>query len=165
MFGEISYGQLIIAATDKGVCFLHFGDDQQTLFASLQQEFPQAALIDNNHNRDEQLSLWLLALQQHITDNSKACDIPLHIIGSLFQLKVWRFLTKIGAGQTVSYKQLAQGIGNESAQRAVANACGKNNIALLVPCHRVIRADGKAGGYRWGEVRKQAILAHESSQL
>ena len=79
MFGEISHGQLIIAATDKGVCFLHFGDDHQTLYASLQQEFPKATLIDNSHNRDEQLSLWLAALQQHITDNNNLCG---HTIAS-----------------------------------------------------------------------------------
>jgi len=163
VFGQIDYGQMILAATDKGVCFLHFGDDKSDLLQALKQEFPKARLYENQQKEREQLTLWLIALQQHIKHSVKApVNVPLHLFGTLFQLKVWRFLTKIGSGQTISYQELANSIGNANAQRAVANACGKNKVALLVPCHRVIRSDGQVGGYRWGQEKKQNILEHEA---
>jgi len=162
-FGQIDYGQMIMAATDKGVCFLHFGDNQNDLLQALEQEFPKAMLYESQQQEGDQLTLWLIALQQHIKHSVKASvNVPLHLFGTLFQLKVWRFLTKIGNGQKISYRELANSIGNANAQRAVANACGKNNVALLVPCHRVFRADGQVGGYRWGHTRKQSILEHEA---
>lgn len=165
VFSQIAYGQLIMAATDKGVCFLHFGNDKKELLHALEQEFPKANLCENKQESGDQLSLWLAALQQHIESSATTpINVPLHLFGSLFQLKVWRFLTKIGTGKTVSYQELANAIGNVNAQRAVANACGKNKVALLVPCHRVIRANGQTGGYRWGQERKQHMLNHEAKK-
>lgn len=104
----------------------------------------------------------------HIIDvinNGVECKVPIHLVGTSFQIKVWNALREIPRGKTISYKELATSIGMPKAYRAVANAVGANPIAVIVPCHRVIRSDGSLGGYRWGEDRKEELLIAEASWL
>lgn len=153
-------GLLLIAATDQGVCFAQFGDDQPSLLAALHREFPHAQLqacAPSAALRD-----WLTALQRHLDMQAPSPQLPLDLRGSAFQVKVWRFLTGLEAGQTVSYGELASALGQPRATRAAASACARNRIAVLVPCHRVLRADGQIGGYRWDPARKRALLAAEA---
>jgi AraC family transcriptional regulator of adaptative response/methylated-DNA-[protein]-cysteine methyltransferase len=154
---EISYatfptpvGDMLIGATDRGICFLQFGVGVETL----QAEFPAASLRQAQPR--EQLREWAKRIAEFV-----ASDFPVALTGTPFQMKVWEFLRSIPRGETRSYAQVAAAIGHKSAVRAVASACASNRVALLVPCHRVIREDGGMGGYRWGVERKQALLAAE----
>ena len=162
--GKTPIGFLMIAATDVGVCFAMFGKNQRELKDSLRQEFPRATLQASLANESEALQNWFDAINVHLSEGSPKPDIPLDIRGTAFQIKVWTFLKGIQDGQTVTYKDVAQGIGQPSAIRAAASACAKNRIAFLIPCHRVLRGDGALGGFRWGVERKQMLLQIESSR-
>ena len=154
-----SVGELMIGATDKGVCFSMFGSDEALLKQALQQEFPKAELVAAKTN--SQLELWYQAIDKHLKGSGPLPDIPLDVRGTAFQIKVWTFLKSIAVGDTVSYTDVACGIDQPSAARSAATACGKNRIALLIPCHRVLRGDGSMGGFRWGIERKRRLLAIE----
>ncbi len=162
--GKTRLGVLMIAATDVGVCFAMFGRNKTELKNLLQQEFPRATLQSSTASQTPALENWFDAINQHLSEGSPKPDIPLDIRGTAFQIKVWTFLKRIPNGDTVSYKELAQGIGQPTATRAAASACGKNRIAVLIPCHRVLRGDGSMGGFRWGLERKQQLLKFESNQ-
>jgi len=162
--GKTAVGFLMIAATDVGVCFAMFGKNQRELIENLRQEFPHATLQSSMANQSEPLQNWFDAINVHLSEGSPKPDIPLDIRGTAFQIKVWTFLKRIPDGHTVSYKDVAQGIGKPSAIRAAASACAKNKIALLIPCHRVLRGDGAMGGFRWGVERKQTLLQLESNR-
>lgn len=153
-------GGLLMAATLRGVCFAQFGDSEAFLLSLLQSEFPKASLHAAGPD-DAQLDSWMEALQAHLAEREPAPQLPLDLRGTAFQIKVWRFLLGLAAGETTSYAQLATGIGNPAAVRAAASACAANRIAVLVPCHRVLRGDGSLGGYRWGLERKAALLRAE----
>lgn len=155
-------GLVIMAATERGVCFVHFGENATALQAALSAEFPKAECRPSPAQDAPQLDAWMAALENHLNDNQPLPPIPLHLSGTAFQMRVWRFLATTASGQTATYKEVAQAIGQPSAHRAVANACGANRIAVLIPCHRVLRGDGGIGGYRWGVPRKQQLLARES---
>jgi AraC family transcriptional regulator of adaptative response/methylated-DNA-[protein]-cysteine methyltransferase len=101
------------------------------------------------------------ALAAHLAEASPRPDLPLDLIGTAFQIRVWRFLLSVKPGDVVSYSELAAGAGSPRAVRAAASACAANRIALLIPCHRALRADGSLGGYRWGLERKRALLDAE----
>lgn len=152
-----SLGFVLAATTPRGLCAVFLGDDVAPLEADLRRRFPRARLMP--------AQTGLEALIAHVVDlverPGMAADIPLDARGTAFQQRVWKALTAIPAGSTVSYGALAQALGTPSAVRAVAQACGANPLAVVVPCHRVVGADGKLTGYRWGVERKRALLARE----
>ncbi|SHH69682.1 Bifunctional transcriptional activator/DNA repair enzyme Ada [Vibrio aerogenes CECT 7868] len=159
---ETVFGLLIMAATERGVCFVHFGESIASLIQALHTEFPNALLDPTPDAVSAELDLWIEALELYLASRGPRPDLPLHLRGTAFQVSVWKFLMSIKEGQTMSYKQVAEGIGSPKSYRAVANACGANHIAVLIPCHRVLRGDGQRGGYRWGEERKVRLLEKEN---
>ncbi len=155
--GDCRLGVVLIASTDKGVCALLLGDTPETVLEDLQSRFPNAELIgDDPHYQ---------ALIGHILPFVEApklgFDLPLDIQGTAFQTRVWAALRDIPVGDTASYSEIANQIGAPKSSRAVAQACGANPLAIVVPCHRVVRADGGLSGYRWGVDRKAQILELE----
>jgi AraC family transcriptional regulator of adaptative response/methylated-DNA-[protein]-cysteine methyltransferase len=157
-------GPILMAATDRGVCFAQFGNDCESLQAQLRAEYPQAELQAYQGQTDQQLDRWIDALNGYIQNKQPRPEIPLDLQGTAFQIKVWEFLLSIEEGDVVSYSELAEGIGRPRAVRAAASACGANRIAVLVPCHRILRADGGLGGYRWGLERKRTLLDGERAR-
>ncbi len=158
---QTQLGGIMMAATGKGVCFVQFGEEDEML-ASLQSEFPSARLLSSSALNSNELNAWVDALDQHLAHGGPHPDLPLDMRGTVFQQQVWRFLTSLQAGEQLSYSELAERIGKPRAVRAVASACAANRIAVLVPCHRVLRTDGGLGGYRWGLERKRRLLAAEN---
>jgi AraC family transcriptional regulator of adaptative response/methylated-DNA-[protein]-cysteine methyltransferase len=154
---ETGLGWALVAATGRGICMTALGDEKAPLEAELRRRFP-AALI---WPADAALTAWAERIVQFITRPDAQPDLPLDIRGTAFQAQVWRALQKIPPGQTRSYSEIAAALGRPSAVRAVAQACAKNKLALLVPCHRVVRSDGDLAGYRWGIERKRALIARE----
>lgn len=160
--GDTDLGLVLMAATDRGLCFLQFGSSETALLEGLRQEFPLASVQPMASTQQPQFDAWMLALQQQLRGRP-GTKIPLDPKGTAFQQRVWRYLQQIPAGQTRSYAELAQALDQPRAARAVASACARNRIAVLIPCHRVIRGDGGMGGYRWGLERKQRLLSAEQS--
>jgi len=158
---ETAMGSLLMAATDRGVCFAQFGENRQALIAQLQGEFPNASLTASLMAGSSELDAWIAALEVHISGGAPRPDLPLDLRGTAFQIRVWRFLLRVPEGNVLSYAELAAGIGAPRAVRAAASACAANRIAVLVPCHRVLRGDGGLGGYRWGIVRKRVLIDQE----
>ncbi|GAB3738931.1 hypothetical protein GCM10028794_22190 [Silanimonas algicola] len=158
---ETRLGWLAMAATARGVCFAQFGDRADALRAELAREFPKATLIASGAHAS--LDAWTHALDAHLSRAAPAPTLPLDLRGTAFQMRVWRFLQGIPLGETRAYAHVARAIGAPKATRAVGTACGANRVAVLVPCHRVLRGDGALGGYRWGVERKRALLEAESA--
>jgi AraC family transcriptional regulator, regulatory protein of adaptative response / methylated-DNA-[protein]-cysteine methyltransferase len=156
---QTAYGTILMAATARGVAFVEFGDGEAALLDQLNAEFPRAALAPAPQSSE--LDAWIDALGRHLDAGAPRPDLPLDLRGTAFQVKVWRFLLSVPAGDVVSYAEVAKGIGEPRAVRAAASACGANKVAVLIPCHRVLRGDGGIGGYRWGVERKRALLAGE----
>ncbi len=154
-------GPLLMAATERGVCFAQFGASTSALIAQLKNEFPNAVHILSPMADSAALNAWMQALDAHIAGNAPRPDLPLDLRGTAFQIRVWRFLLQIPEGGVVSYAELAAGVGAPKAVRAAASACAANRIAVLVPCHRVLRGDGALGGYRWGLERKRVLIDQE----
>ncbi len=153
-------GPIALAATDHGLCFLEFGNSKQALEERLEAEFPNATRTEANADTPA-LRQWHEAILNTITTGANMPSLPLNIRATAFETLVWTYLRTIPAGETRSYAEVATAIGKPSATRAVANACGRNPVALAIPCHRVIRASGELGGYRWGLSTKAALLATE----
>jgi AraC family transcriptional regulator of adaptative response/methylated-DNA-[protein]-cysteine methyltransferase len=149
-------GHMLVAATERGVCAVLLGNDHATLVTELGTRFPAAVL-----NQDPSLQALWARVAQCCDDSPEAASLSLDLRGTAFQARVWAALQAIPRGETRSYAQVAAAIGKPSAVRAVASACARNPVALVVPCHRVIGSDGKLTGYRWGIARKQALLAAE----
>lgn len=158
-------GRLLIAATDRGVCSVQFGDSDAELEERLAAEFPLARRRRAREPYSEQLGAWLEALQRHLEGLQPSLDLPLDLQASAFAIRVWQFLQTIPYGSTRSYAEVAAGIGAPRAARAVARACATNPVALVIPCHRVLRASGELAGYRWGLERKQQLLQAEAGAL
>ncbi len=158
---ETPLGWALVAATERGICMTALGDDRDRLGAALRQRFPAAVVIAE----DARLKGWADRIVRFITAPDQNLDLPLDIQGTAFQARVWRALQKIPLGKTASYTEIAAALGQPKAVRAVAQACAANKLALLVPCHRVIRSDGELGGYRWGLDRKRALLARERAAV
>jgi len=150
-------GRLLLAATARGVCRVMLGDSDSVLDRDLHQEFPRAVVRRN----DRILSGQVRTLLEYLSGRSPHPDLPLDVRATAFQWRVWRQLQAIPYGETRTYREVAASLGTPSATRAVARACATNPVALLIPCHRVIRTDGSMGGYRWGLSRKEALLKHE----
>jgi len=151
-------GLLLMAATDKGVCFAMFGADESALMAALKAEFPEATLTEAVH--EAPLTAWIEALNHYLKHHGPRPNLPLDMRGTVFQQTVWRALTAVEEGETLTYTQLAQRIGAPKAVRAAASACAKNRIAVLIPCHKVLRQGGEVGQYRWGPERKAFLVAN-----
>src|SRR6516162_5894613 len=154
---ETPLGWALVAATKRGICMTALADDRNSLIDALKQRFPAAAVVAG----DGELKDWADRIVGFITAPDRNLDLPLDIQGTAFQARVWRALQKIPPGRTATYTEVAAAIGQPKAVRAVAQACATNKVALLVPCHRVIRSDGELGGYRWGVERKRALLSRE----
>jgi AraC family transcriptional regulator of adaptative response/methylated-DNA-[protein]-cysteine methyltransferase len=157
--GECSLGHLVVAATEKGICEVRLGNDPQLLVEELQDRFSRAELIGDDPAFQ---SLVQLVVSHIEAPHDRNDALPLDVRGTAFQQRVWEALLSIPAGETASYADIALRIGQPSATRAVARACGANRIAVLIPCHRVVRTDGSSGGYRWGIERKRALLDREA---
>jgi AraC family transcriptional regulator of adaptative response/methylated-DNA-[protein]-cysteine methyltransferase len=153
-----STGTLLVAATDRGVCSVALGDSRAPLEAALRREYPAAALEPD----DRELARWAEAVVRRIEGESEP-EVPLDPRGTAFQRRVWEALRRIPRGSTRTYGEIARAIGRPGAARAVASACAGNPIAVVVPCHRVVREDGRPGGYRWGLERKRRLLAREAA--
>jgi AraC family transcriptional regulator of adaptative response/methylated-DNA-[protein]-cysteine methyltransferase len=146
-----------VGATDAGVCFNGFAEPDEALLGDLHRRFPRARIVAG----DAALTQTVSAVLEFIAEPKQALDLPLDLRGTAFQLRVWQALTRIPAGETRSYAQLAEMIGNPRAVRAVARSCATNPVSLAVPCHRVVGSDGDLTGYRWGVPRKRALLESE----
>ncbi len=158
-FAETPFGRVMVASTDKGICHLAFVDEgEEEALGSLKQLFPNAAYTQCPDRKQED------ALSVFNRDWSKPDEIKLHLKGTSFQLKVWETLLKIPVGGLTTYADLAMKSGHEGACRAVGTAIGRNPVAFLIPCHRVIKATGDIGNYHWGEVRKEAIIGWEAAK-
>ena len=157
--GECWLGSILVAATQNGIAAVLMGDDARALLRDLQDRFPKANLLGGDKAFDK-LAAQVLAV---VDGSHVSAKLPLDIQGTLFQHKVWSALKSIPAGTTVNYAEIAKQIGDPKAVRAVATACGANPVAVLIPCHRVVRSDGALSGYRWGIVRKRALLDREAS--
>jgi AraC family transcriptional regulator of adaptative response/methylated-DNA-[protein]-cysteine methyltransferase len=153
-----------MAATERGVCFAQFGESEAALVAQLQREFPKASLTRSAMASTAELDAWMRALEAHLAGGAPRPDLPLDLRGTAFQIRVWRFLLGIPEGSVVSYGELARGVGAPAAVRAAASACAANRVAVLVPCHRVLRGDGGLGGYRWGLDRKRVLIEQERTR-
>ncbi|HBM3286694.1 TPA: bifunctional DNA-binding transcriptional regulator/O6-methylguanine-DNA methyltransferase Ada [Klebsiella michiganensis] len=152
-------GRCLVAESERGVCAVLPGEDDALLYAELASLFPNARL----HPGDEIFRQRVAQVFSHLDDHRQPFSLPLDLRGTAFQLQVWQALRQIPAGETRSYRQVAQSIGRPRAVRAVASACAANKLALVIPCHRVVREDGALSGYRWGTARKALLLAREAS--
>jgi AraC family transcriptional regulator, regulatory protein of adaptative response / methylated-DNA-[protein]-cysteine methyltransferase len=159
---DTSLGRLVVATTPRGVCLIAFGETGEELLADVHARFPRAAV----EPAGDEVSAWVETVVELVDHPSEATAValPLDVRGTVFQRQVWSALTQIHAGETVTYSQLAAAIGRPTATRAVAAACGANPAAVVVPCHRVIGADGSLTGYRWGVARKRQLLERERAQ-
>jgi AraC family transcriptional regulator of adaptative response/methylated-DNA-[protein]-cysteine methyltransferase len=152
-------GRALVATTERGICAVELGDDDAVLEARLRAEFPRAALERVDAGRDDFLAPRLQAVADGLAGLPVAVDIDL--VGTAFQKRVWDALMRIPCGQTRSYAELAAALDAPRGARAVARACAGNRVAVIVPCHRVVRGDGSLGGYRWGLPLKQRVLERE----
>jgi len=154
-------GPIMLGATSRGLCFVQFGETPGQLLDALRREYPAAALQPAGEPAPAGFREWMEALRAYLACETRVLDLPLDIQATVFQMQVWNHLRTIAYGRVQSYGEVAQGIGKPAAVRAVAHACATNPVALVIPCHRVIRASGELGGYRWGLARKQALLDRE----
>jgi AraC family transcriptional regulator of adaptative response/methylated-DNA-[protein]-cysteine methyltransferase len=157
---ECSLGLIVVAATDRGICAIEFGDDRETLVEQLQVSFPNAVL----GTAGPDFSSAVREVVAFIDNPAKDFKLPLDIQGTAFQKRVWTALREIQPGTTSSYGEIAGRIGRPQSARAVANACASNILAVAIPCHRVVRGDGKISGYKWGARRKRLLLDRETDQ-
>lgn len=156
-------GLALVAATGRGICAVLLGEDEAALAEELRGEFPNAELQRTDAGSDEFLAPRIRAVAEQLDGRSQR-RVPVEVVGTAFQHRVWRALMAIPRGQTRSYAEIAEAVGSPRAVRAVAGACANNRLAVLVPCHRVIRGDGSLAGYRWGLPRKERLLAEESAE-
>src|SRR5881296_3280405 len=151
-------GRLLVAATARGICRISLGDDADALERGLAAEFPAATIARD----DDTLRHWVAEITAHLDGRQPTLELPLDVRATAFQRRVWEALRNIPYGSTRSYSEVARAVGNAKATRAVARACAANPVAIVVPCHRVVREDGDLGGYRWGVQRKRAFLKQEA---
>jgi AraC family transcriptional regulator, regulatory protein of adaptative response / methylated-DNA-[protein]-cysteine methyltransferase len=155
----VSLGLLLVAVTERGICGVSLGDTEESLVAALRAELPEAELVRTTDARDRLVD----SVVAHVEGTTRGAELPLDLRATAFQWQVWRALQRIPEGATRTYQEIARELGQPSAARAVARACASNRVAVLIPCHRVVRGDGGLGGYRWGVARKAALLAREGA--
>ncbi|WP_430390194.1 methylated-DNA--[protein]-cysteine S-methyltransferase [Dyella sp. 20L07] len=156
--GRCSLGALLVARNGRGICAILLGDSRKALVDDLRQRFPSADLLEGDHRATRLLAQVATTIESPML----AIDLPLDTRGTDFQQRVWRALRDIPAGSTASYTDIAHRIGAPRAVRAVAQACAANRLAVVIPCHRVVRSDGALSGYRWGVERKRTLLQREA---
>jgi AraC family transcriptional regulator of adaptative response/methylated-DNA-[protein]-cysteine methyltransferase len=154
-----SLGLVLVGATQRGICAVSLGDSAGTLEGLLREDYP-AAVIEAD---DGALAAWVDVLLKQVEGEAPHDELPLDIRGTAFQRRVWQALRRIPRGETRSYTQIAESIGQPEAARAVARACASNHVAVLIPCHRVVRQSGDLSGYRWGVARKAELLRREGA--
>ena len=156
-------GEVLVAGTVSGVCAVKLGGDAEVLIAELSDEFPAADIrpIESTDRECDSLWGWANAILEYLDGDRLDTDLPVDVRATIFQWRVWRKLQTIPAGETRTYQQLAEELGQPTASRAVGQACAANPVALIVPCHRALRKDGSLGGYRWGLSRKEALVEME----
>ncbi|HEX3534472.1 MAG TPA: bifunctional DNA-binding transcriptional regulator/O6-methylguanine-DNA methyltransferase Ada [Gemmatimonadaceae bacterium] len=159
---KTSLGTLLVGATDRGVCAVTLGDDAKSLEAALAREYP-AATRTRVTDSSGSLGAWVEKIVAVVDGESARAETPIDVRASAFQWKVWRELQKIPFGETRTYTEIAEAIGSPRAARAVASACANNRVAVLIPCHRVLRRGGELGGYRWGIERKRRLVEKEQA--
>ncbi len=152
-------GRILVATTARGLCAVLFADTDAEAILALRDRFPQAVLRPST---DDTLDAALRFVLSHLTETPTAATLPFHVRATAFQQRVWQALLAIPRGETRTYAQIAEAIGSPSAVRAVGTACGSNLLAVVVPCHRVVGADGRLTGYRWGTDRKKKLLQLEA---
>lgn len=156
-------GVIIIAATQRGICFLQFDKHKTTLINNLKQEFPKANISKMPNANINAFNDWVLLINQYLNGEKIQLKLPLDLNGTIFQKQVWTYLQSIPTGKTISYSDLAKKMKQPRSVRAIASACARNKIAILIPCHRVIRNNGDLAGYRWGLERKEQLLKIEKN--
>ncbi|HEY7395274.1 MAG TPA: methylated-DNA--[protein]-cysteine S-methyltransferase, partial [Gemmatimonadaceae bacterium] len=156
---ELPIGHVLVATTERGVCAVELGASDAEVTQALEADFPNATI----ERSDEDQHRWVHSVLERIRDprHARGGEIPLDVGGSAFQQRVWKALQEIPAGERRSYRQVAAAIGRPSATRAVARACATNRVAIVIPCHRVVREDGGPSGYKWGVERKRRLLDEE----
>jgi AraC family transcriptional regulator of adaptative response/methylated-DNA-[protein]-cysteine methyltransferase len=157
--GECSLGAILVARSPRGICAIALGDDPDALLRDLQDRFPKAALIGADADFEREVA----AVIGHVEAPQTGLALPLDVRGTAFQQRVWQALREIPPGTTLSYTEMARRVGQPRAVRAVASAIAANTLAVAIPCHRVVRQDGSLSGYRWGVLRKQALIERESA--
>lgn len=162
VFATTLLGTLMVAATERGVCAVMLGDSEDLLESALTREYP-AATFTRADVASSRLGGWVAEIVKGVERGSRLASVPIDVQASTFRWKVWHELQKIPFGETRTYSEIADAIGAPAAVRAVASACAKNPVALIVPCHRVVRRTGELGGYRWGIERKRVLLDRERS--
>ena len=160
---ETPLGLMMIGATDRGLCFVQFGDNAETLLSMLEREYPSAKFEQMQKPYHADFQKWIETLTKHLAGGQPHLDLPLDIRATAYQMRVWNYLQSIPYGEVQSYSEVAAGIGQPRGARAVARACASNILAIVIPCHRVIRGTGELGGYRWGLSRKRALIDRERS--
>lgn len=153
------FGDVLIASTDKGICYVGFFDKKEDAFDELSKRFPTSNFVLQED------SIQKNALECFTKDVTPSSPVVLHLNGTEFQFSVWRQLLKIPLGSLTTYGAISEGIQKPKASRAVGSAIGSNPVAFLIPCHRVVQSTGGLGGYRWGEIRKTALIGWEAAQL
>jgi len=156
--GLSDLGWMLLGATARGICWLTFGEEPGTMLGELRAAFPKATL----YNDESRLYTWFETVRDFVLLPREALDLPVDIQGTAFQSRVWKALRQIPLGATLSYSDVAARLGAQTATRAVAAACARNKVAVLIPCHRVIAKDGRLAGYRWGMERKRELLKREA---
>ena len=156
---DCELGKMLVAKTSRGICSVTFGDNVVGMREDLEKEFPNAEIAQDA----EGLKNAVDAILKYLAGKSKRLALPLDLKATVFQMQVWDFLKKIPYGETRSYTEVAEAIGDEKKVRAVAQACAKNRVAVVIPCHRVVASDGKLSGYRWGVERKRKLLENEKT--
>jgi AraC family transcriptional regulator, regulatory protein of adaptative response / methylated-DNA-[protein]-cysteine methyltransferase len=155
---QSSLGRVLVAATERGISAVYLGDDDRALVRALHEEYPAA----ETRRYDEALGPWLASVLKVVEGKKPAADLPLDVLATAFQWRVWQALREIPSGETRSYGEVAAAIGEPTAARAVARACATNRVSVVIPCHRVVAGDGSTSGYRWGVHRKRALLEREA---
>lgn len=159
-------GRLLVGATEKGICAVSLGNADTELETALAREYPAAerrreSSVDGGISGDSDLAEWVNALLEHLNGQQPHLRLPVDVQATAFQWRVWSELQNIPYGSTRSYSEVARAVGSPKAARAVAHACATNPVAIVIPCHRVVREDGDLGGYRWGLNRKERLLEQE----
>ncbi len=157
--GQCSLGAILVAQSERGLCAISLGDDPEALVQELQDQFSKAEIIGG----DSEFEKIVSEVVGFIEKSAMGLSLPLDVQGTAFQERVWRALSELPPGTTTSYTELARKLGSPKAVRAVANACGANQLAVAIPCHRVVRRNGDLAGYRWGVERKRELLRREAS--
>jgi AraC family transcriptional regulator of adaptative response/methylated-DNA-[protein]-cysteine methyltransferase len=151
-------GRLLVGLTERGICAVSLGDTDEELEATLWKEYPEAEI---QRDQIENMCEWVRSIVSYLQGQQPHLDLPLDLQSTAFEWRVWKELQAIPYGETRSYSDIAQALGDRKKARAVANACATNPVALIVPCHRIVQSDGEPGDYRWGSERQQRLLAQE----